>query len=198
MPEKEKHKEQLEFMVKSVVRTDTYLNYANTKSTILLSLSSATLATLAVNTSKFMPEIMTKMSWYIFSALVLISFLLMLTSMFLSIRSIRPYLNASEKENIMSFVDIIEHNKKPVDYVNKIITKDNLTLRKEIAYLNFNLANGLIGKYKKQRRAIDLFIASIITFLVAFIIIYAISAFNKNMEQTTYKTTSLSCKITSY
>lgn len=49
-------KDQVEFVVKSVIRTDGYLNYANTKSTILLTLSSATLATLAVNAGKLVPD----------------------------------------------------------------------------------------------------------------------------------------------
>ena len=39
----------IELMIKVIIRTDSYLNSANTKSTILLSLSSALLVALSVN-----------------------------------------------------------------------------------------------------------------------------------------------------
>lgn len=42
----------IELMIKVIIRTDTYLNYANTKSTILLSLASAIIAAIAVNFDK--------------------------------------------------------------------------------------------------------------------------------------------------
>lgn len=44
----------IELMIKVIIRTDTYLNYANTKSTILLSLASAIIAAIAVTLIKLL------------------------------------------------------------------------------------------------------------------------------------------------
>ncbi|HBG9400707.1 hypothetical protein MXT04_25085 [Escherichia coli] len=162
-------KDQVEFVVKSVIRTDGYLNYANTKSTILLTLSSATLATLAVNAGKLVPDKMNDISNILFISLISISFLLILVSMYFSIQSINPYLKASEIENTMSFVDITAYNKNAKEYSQKIASKTNEELCIELASLNFNLSNGLIGKYQKQKKSIKYFMASIIsaTFSIA-------------------------------
>ncbi|HCM5577242.1 TPA: hypothetical protein N3N99_005500 [Klebsiella pneumoniae] len=156
-------KDQVEFVVKSVIRTDGYLNYANTKSTILLTLSSATLATLAVNAGKLVPDKMNDISNILFISLISISFLLILVSMYFSIQSINPYLKASEIENTMSFVDITAYNKNAKEYSQKIASKTNEELCIELASLNFNLSNGLIGKYQKQKKSIKYFMASIIS-----------------------------------
>lgn len=156
-------KDQVEFVVKSVIRTDGYLNYANTKSTILLTLSSATLATLAVNAGKLVPDKMNDISNILFISLISISFLLILVSMYFSIQSINPYLKASEIENTMSFVDITAYNKNAKEYLQKIASKTNEELCIELASLNFNLSNGLIGKYQKQKKSIKYFMASIIS-----------------------------------
>lgn len=156
-------KDRVEFVVKSVIRTDGYLNYANTKSTILLTLSSATLATLTVNAGKLVPNPMPGISNFIFLFLISISFLFILISMYFSIHSINPYLKASDKENTMSFVDIITYNKNADEYAKKISSKTNIELCDDLAALNFNLSVGLIGKYKKQKWSIYFFIASIIS-----------------------------------
>jgi hypothetical protein len=49
-------KDKIELIIKSLTRTDSYLNYANTKSTILLTLASAILTIVGVNLSKVLPE----------------------------------------------------------------------------------------------------------------------------------------------
>lgn len=146
-------KDKVEFLIKSIIRTDGYLNYANTKSTILLTLSSATLATLAVNVEKLIPKDMPAISNILFISIITISFLFILISMYFSIQSINPYLKASDKENIISFVDITTYN-NTVEYVNKIHSKTNSDLCDELASLNFNLSIGLINKYKKQKKSI--------------------------------------------
>lgn len=175
-------KDQVEFVVKSVIRTDGYLNYANTKSTILLTLSSATLATLAVNAGKLVPDKMNDISNILFISLISISFLLILVSMYFSIQSINPYLKASEIENTMSFVDITAYNKNAKEYSQKIASKTNEELCIELASLNFNLSNGLIGKYQKQKKSIKYFMASIISATFSIVIPNLIEALKINQH----------------
>lgn len=175
-------KDQVEFVVKSVIRTDGYLNYANTKSTILLTLSSATLATLAVNAGKLVPDKMNDISNILFISLISISFLLILVSMYFSIQSINPYLKASEIENTMSFVDITTYNKNAKEYSQKITSKTNEELCIELASLNFNLSNGLIGKYQKQKKSIKYFMASIISATLSIAIPNLIEALKINQN----------------
>ncbi|HBR3263321.1 TPA: hypothetical protein L9S40_005001 [Klebsiella pneumoniae] len=69
----------------------------------------------------------------------------------------------------MSFVDITAYNKNAKEYSQKIASKTNEELCIELASLNFNLSNGLIGKYQKQKKSIKYFMASIIsaTFSIA-------------------------------
>ena len=106
---------------------------------------------------------MNDISNILFISLISISFLLILVSMYFSIQSINPYLKASEIENTMSFVDITAYNKNAKEYSQKIASKTNEELCIELASLNFNLSNGLIGKYQKQKKSIKYFMASIIS-----------------------------------
>lgn len=159
-------KERLEFVIKSVTRTDSYLNYANTKSTILLTLSSATLGTAAVNLTKLLPTTVEKLAtiqslfFYLFS---IIFFVLIALSIYESIQAINPYLRKSDQENIFSFVDITEYNNSHDEYLNKIASKDESIMFKELSSLNYNLAKGLLLKYKRQKKSIYYFLGAIVS-----------------------------------
>lgn len=159
-------KERLEFVIKSVTRTDSYLNYANTKSTILLTLSSATLGTAAVNLTKLLPTEVEKLAtiqsmfFYLFS---IIFFVLIALSIYESIQAINPYLRKSDQENIFSFVDITEYNNSHNEYFNKIASKDEAIMFKELSSLNYNLAKGLLLKYKRQKKSIYYFLGAIVS-----------------------------------
>lgn len=157
-------KERIEFMIKSVTRTDSYLNYANTKSTILLTLASATLGTVAVNITKMLPSEVNQLStssavaFYVFISFFTI---FIMASIYQSIQAINPYLKKSEVENLFSFVDITGHNNTPLEYSKKIKEKSNYAMSNELASLNYNLAKGLLSKYSRQKRAINYFMSSL-------------------------------------
>ena len=165
-------KERVDIIIKSITRTDSYLNYANTKSTIILTLSSASLATISVNITKALPQDLNSLPaislalFYIFSFLGFIFFIL---SMYNSLQSINPFLKPSDKENIFSFVDILHYNNTASNYSSKMKNVENDKIIHELSELNYNLSFGLIGKYKKQKTSIHLLTVGFVCFLASII-----------------------------
>ncbi|MLE76007.1 hypothetical protein D9S61_23080, partial [Escherichia coli] len=114
-------KDKIELIIKSLTRTDSYLNYANTKSTILLTLASAILTIVGVNLSKVLPEKLYELSYlslFFFVLFLVVGVLLNVASIIKSLGSIAPFIKASEKENNFSFVDIVHYYKDGIDYFN--------------------------------------------------------------------------------
>lgn len=165
-------KERVDIIIKSITRTDSYLNYANTKSTIILTLSSASLATISVNITKALPQdlnllpVVSLSLFYIFS---LIGFIFFIFSMYNSLQSINPFLKPSDKENIFSFVDILHYNSTSSNYSSKMMDIENDKIICELSELNYNLSFGLIEKYKKQKKSIQLITIGFVFFLMSII-----------------------------
>ncbi|MCX2201526.1 hypothetical protein LDO48_16655 [Pantoea agglomerans] len=159
-------KDKIELIIKSLTRTDSYLNYANTKSTILLTLSSAILTIVGVNLSKVLPcgiERYSNFSWFLFILFLILGVLLNIFSIIKSLGSMAPFIKKSSRENIFSFVDITHYYKNGDDYFNKIANENYLDLGRQLSVLNYTLSEGLIKKYKGQKRSS--FIFEIVTFV---------------------------------
>lgn len=151
----------LELSIKISLRTDSYLNSANTKSTILLSLSAAVIAAIAVNYEKVSDSISAQNDRFIYLIIILISVVFLLASIWFSLNAITPYLKKSEQPNQFSFIDIIHDNKNPKDYYDKILDYNKSAMLEQITYLNYNLAKALRLKYLSQVRSIIAFKFSI-------------------------------------
>lgn len=179
-------KEKTEIIIKSITRTDSYLNYANTKSTILLTLSSAILATAGVNVPKMLPvgvECSGSLSFVVFFVFLVTGISLNIIAVMKSLKAISPYLKESAKENVFSFVDMVHYNDNEIEYSKKISEIDNEQLSQQLSSLSYNLSVGLIGKYKSQKTAIRYLHLSILSFIISIFIPWTIFFFEKRVEQ---------------
>ncbi|HAV1971905.1 TPA: hypothetical protein JG946_002236 [Enterobacter hormaechei subsp. steigerwaltii] len=144
----------IEMMIKVIIRTDSYLNSANTKSTILLSLASALIVALSVNYTKILELVKIEDDKTFLSALFVIILFLLISSVLYSLRGITPYINPSERSNTFSFVDIAKGYEDLEEY-KKHFRKDNdLDFLNQLIALNHNLSKALVSKYEKQITAI--------------------------------------------
>ncbi|GKW36707.1 MULTISPECIES: hypothetical protein [Pectobacterium] len=165
-------KEKVEMLIKILTRTDGYLNYANTKSTILLTLASAVLATAGINLSKLLPldiECLPKISFMLFSFFLMLGVFLSVISVVKSLNAMSPYLKESKKENLFSFVDVVYYNKNENDYSKKLLDIENNKLINQLSSLNYNLSHGVIGKYKNHKLAIIYLKLSMLSFLLSLV-----------------------------
>ncbi len=158
----------IELMVKVINRTDSYLNSANTKSTILLSLASALIVALSINFDKITGLVHLSEDKYVISFLVSLALLLLITSVIFSLIGITPYIQKSEEKNSFSFVDIAVNFKDLSEYRRDFSKVGDKNLLNQLIALNHNLSRALIGKYERQIVAIQLLKAVI--FILGFLI----------------------------
>ncbi|MDG0667155.1 hypothetical protein [Klebsiella pneumoniae] len=147
----------IELMIKVIIRTDSYLNSANTKSTILLSLSSALLVALSVNFKNITGMVIVDSDKAVLAVLaVLISLMifLLITSIVFSLRGITPYIKPSTVSNTFSFVDISINFHELHLYKERFNSVSKLEYLNELISLNHNLSKALVAKYNKQITAI--------------------------------------------
>lgn len=144
----------IELMIKVITRTDSYLNSANTKSTILLSLSSALIVALTINFEKIVSMIPMDSDKVLLSILLSFILFLLITSMIFSLRGITPIVRKSEINNTFSFVDIARGYDGLASYNKQFSTVSDKVFLNELTALNHNLSKILILKYEKQITAI--------------------------------------------
>lgn len=166
--------QKIELMIKIILRTDGYINSANTKSTILLSLSSALLAAILLNYDKFLNKLTNAGDKYVLSVIALASIVLILMAIFHCLKGVIPFLNHSNKKNIFSFVDTLYYYKNVSEYINAINEKKPAEMVSSLASLNFNLSKALIDKYENQKKSIECIILSLMTIgLMVLVIIFS-------------------------
>ena len=155
----------IDLLHNAITRTDSYLNSANTKSTIMLTFSMALGTAICINSISILrlgPG---------YHVAIAIAIMLLLNSSIHSLLSIRPFLTPSEKSNMLSFVDITSVYKTPNEYENKINTINKSDMICEMSSLNYALSKGLMKKYKSQKYAVDSIISSLI--LMAITLLFA-------------------------
>ncbi len=155
--------QQIEVLLKILIRTDGYLNSANTKSTILLSLSSALFATILLNYDKFLQRLDEINDKYILSLFGLISLILLLLAIFYSLKGMIPYLEPSSQKNIYSFVDLRHYFKSASEYSVGLKEKNNHERIESLVSLNYNLSGALLEKYNYHKRSIECITVSLIS-----------------------------------
>jgi len=144
----------IELMIKIIVRTDSYLNSANTKSTILLSLASALIVALSINYSKIIELVRVESDRFFLSTLLVIILFLLIASVIYSLKGVTPYIQPSIKSNTFSFVDIAVSYGGLEDYKKHFRTDSDLDFLNQLIALNHNLSKALVSKYEKQITAI--------------------------------------------
>lgn len=144
----------IELMIKIINRTDSYLNSANTKSTILLSLASALIVALSVNFDKVISLVDVSADKYFLSFLISAILFLLIASVIFSLKGITPFIKASTKSNTFSFVDISLNYSLLADYKREFSTVSDLALLNQLIALNHNLSKALVAKYERQIIAI--------------------------------------------
>ena len=150
----------IDWLQKSITRTDSYLNSANTKSTIMLTFSMALSTAICVNSTDIIK------CGFAYQLTIATSIFLLLISSIYSLLAIRPFLTPSEKTNLLSFVDIADKYNSANEYENRINTATDSEMICEMSSLNYNLSKGLIKKYKLQKKSVDLIILSLITMAI--------------------------------
>lgn len=151
----------IELMIKVIIRTDSYLNSANTKSTILLSLASALIVALSINYTKILELVEVEGDKVFLSALFIAVLFLLIASVLYSLDGITPYIKPSAKSNTFSFVDIAISYENLDDYKKHFRTDSDLDFLNQLITLNHNLSKALISKYERQVTAITFIKAAV-------------------------------------
>lgn len=144
----------IELMIKIIVRTDSYLNSANTKSTILLSLSSALLVAATINFSNISSLVFMGSDRFFVQALLVLILFFLIASIIFSLKGITPFIEPSQKGNAFSFVDIVKGYKDLNEYRREFSSVNDLEFLNQLIALNHNLSVALVSKYEKQITAI--------------------------------------------
>ncbi|MCS2172359.1 hypothetical protein MUU46_18905 [Scandinavium sp. TWS1a] len=144
----------IELMIKIINRTDSYLNSANTKSTILLSLASALIVALSVNYTKIIELVKIETDRFFLSFLFTLILLLLIASVLYSLKGITPFIKPSARSNTFSFVDIAVNYENLEDYRRHFGKDSELDFLNQLIALNHNLSKALVSKYRRQITAI--------------------------------------------
>ncbi|WP_313088430.1 hypothetical protein [Atlantibacter hermannii] len=144
----------IELMIKTINRTDSYLNSANTKSTILLSLSSALIAAIAINSDKILQFVHNADDKAFLVILMVLIIFLLIGSLLFSLNGITPYIKKSESANTFSFVDVAKNYSQLDDYRSQFNSTSSKVLLNQLMGLNHNLSKALVVKYERQILAI--------------------------------------------
>lgn len=148
--------DRLDLMSKVITRTDGFHNYANTKSTVILTFTTAVLAVFASNLSKIyemladsgLPHVK-----LVFTLLTGVEFLLLFAALLFISKTLIPNTDKSETKNIYSFVDIYK-NFKIEDYRSEVATIEKDELIASMCDLQYNLSKSLDGKYNNHKNAV--------------------------------------------
>lgn len=163
-----------DFLHKMITRTDSYLNYANTKSTIIITFITAVIAAIGTHTGNAI-HYLTERNYpaliVILKILIFFGVLLLLAAFYHAGRAVMPYTRPSARKNLFSFIDTIHHCPSEDAYSNEIISMEKDDVIKSMISLQYNLSAGLVAKYKMHRRAIFFILASFVPLIVALLIL---------------------------
>ncbi len=169
------NKERLDLLQKMIVRTDGFHNYANTKSTIILTFIAALIAAICTNINKpinYLVESDILHIVVVFKVILFLLIALLISSLFITLETIIPFIKKSNKKNIFSFIDIIQYYKTENDFNHDISNIEYDSLVTSLSSLQYNLSIGLSIKYKKHKMAIDLIKWSMVLIIVEIIIVF--------------------------
>ncbi|MCW2107094.1 UNVERIFIED_ORG: ABC-type nickel/cobalt efflux system permease component RcnA [Rahnella aquatilis] len=165
--------DRLDLMSKVITRTDGFHNYANTKSTVILTFTTAVLAIFIANLSKFyemlggstIPQVK-----LVFTLLVIAEFLLLFFALIFISKTLIPNTEKSKTKNIYSFVDIY-HNFNEDEYRSEVSNIDTKDLIVSMCDLQYNLSKSLNGKYANHKKSVWCLTSALKLSLVLFLIL---------------------------
>ncbi|UUE09618.1 hypothetical protein NMX13_18560 [Dickeya zeae] len=160
----------IDFLIKSIIRTDGYLNYSNTKSTVILTLSAAFLTLLASN-FKCLSEIFSEpCAFIIFKASALVIFICLIVSIYLSITAITPSVGKSKGLNTFSFVDIYSNYDVTSYELACLREMEKINIIKDLSRLHYNLAELILMKYQTQKKSMNCIKIAILASLLILVV----------------------------
>lgn len=159
---------------KMITRTDGFHNYANTKSTIIITFITAIIAAIGAHTGHAIDYIKVKNHSeliVLFKIFIFIAIMLLLTSFSFVGRTVMPYIKPSKKKNFFSFVDTINSYSSEESFLQDIESMNKDDVIKSMTSLQYNLSAGLIIKYQLHQKAIIFILISFIPLFLNLLII---------------------------
>lgn len=165
--------DRLDLMCKVITRTDGFHNYANTKSTVILTFTTAILAIFIANFSKFsdrlavscLPDVRLVIPLLIITEFTLLFFALLFIS-----QTLIPNTDKTKTKNIYSFVDIYQ-NFNEDEYRSEVTSINKEDLIVSMCDLQYNLSKSLHGKYANHKKAVWCLTSSLKLSLIIFLIL---------------------------
>lgn len=175
MPLDEKDKFQNDLVQKMITRTDGFHNYANTKSTIIITFITAILAGIGTNTGSAVAYLELKgchQLAILFKILMLISVCLLLSGYFFVGKTVIPYIKTSSKRNFYSFIDTVKQFNTETEFEEEIKKMSVNEITSSMISLQYTLSQGLVEKYRLHRLSIILILLATIPLMINTLIIF--------------------------
>lgn len=153
-----------ELLHKMIARTDSYLNYANTKSTIIITFITAMIAAIGTHTGEALHYLNEKhfpALVILFKVLIVIAVVLLLVGFCYAGKSVMPYTRPSVQKNFFSFIDTIHHYASEDAYSQDVKSMRKEEVTNSLISLQYNLSAGLVKKYEMHRKAICFILCSL-------------------------------------
>lgn len=175
MPLDERDKFDHDLVQKMITRTDGFHNYANTKSTIIITFITAILAAIGTNAGSAIIYIESKGCHdlaIIFKALTLVSIVLLISGYFFVGRTVMPYIKTTSKRNFYSFIDTVKQFNSEDEFEEDIKKMPVSEITSTMISLQYILSQGLVEKYRLHRIAMFLILFAAIPLMFNTLIIF--------------------------
>lgn len=177
MPLDEKDKFEHDLIQKMITRTDGFHNYANTKSTIIITFITAILAATGGNAGNALTYLESKGCHelgILFKIMTLTSIVLLVAAYYFVGRTVIPFTKPSKVRNFYSFIDTVKNYRSEKEFADEIKKMSIGEINSSMISLQYTLSTGLVEKYRLHRAsifciliaAIPLFINTLIIFFV--------------------------------
>jgi hypothetical protein len=175
MPLDDKDKFDNDLIQKMLTRTDGFHNYANTKSTIIITFITAILAAIGTNTGSALTYLETRGCHdlvIIFKILMLVSIVLLITGYIFVGRTVIPYTQTTSKRNFYSFIDTVKQFDSEKEFEDEIKKTKINEITNSMISLQYTLSQGLVKKYELHRIAIFLILFAAVPLMINTLIIF--------------------------
>ena len=166
MPLDEKDKFDIDLVQKMITRTDGFHNYANTKSTIIITFITAILAAIGTNAGSAVAYLEVKGCHDL--AIIFKS----LSGYFFVGKTVIPYIKTTSKRNFYSFIDTVKQFDSEKEFEEVIKTMPVNEITSTMISLQYTLSQGLVEKYRLHRLAIFLILFAAIPLIINTLIIF--------------------------
>lgn len=175
MPLDEKDKFDIDLVQKMITRTDGFHNYANTKSTIIITFITAILAAIGTNVGSAVAYLEIK-DYHdlaiVFKALMLVSVVLLLSGYFFVGKTVVPYVETTSKRNFYSFIDTVKQFNSESEFEELIKKMPVNEIIGSMISLQYTLSQGLVEKYRLHRISIFLILFAAIPLMINTLILF--------------------------